>query len=180
VFVASLTNYSVDGFNQSVRDAYLQSIKVCANAAQHKPHASCLGGWLPVRDELCWRFLQDANAPTNVDIVILDVTSAPAGGIAVSTRVTYPDGSASSAPAVSLASSPAVSFEGCRLMLQRWSRLQSCARAPRRLTARFGVSCGAGVPAEAAGRPRGSVPTRHLHHSHRVWHCAFQLGRRSV
>ncbi len=134
MFVASLTNYSVNGFNQSVRDAYLQSIKVCTNAAQHKPHAStlatgisCLGGWLPVRDELCWRFLQDANAPTNVDIVVLDVTSAPAGGIAVSTRVTYPNGSASSAPAVSLASSPAVSFEGCRLMLQRWSRLQSCA-----------------------------------------------------
>lgn len=46
--------------------------------------------------------LQDANAPADVDIVILDVTESPAGGIAVSTRVTYPDATASSAPAVRL------------------------------------------------------------------------------
>ena len=42
--------------------------------------------------------------------VILDVTASPAGGVAVSTRVTYPDGSASSAPAVSLSTAPAVLF----------------------------------------------------------------------
>jgi hypothetical protein len=117
VFVASLANYSVDGFNQSVRDTYLQSIKVCAGAAQDKPHARilavgicCLGGWLPACDKVWLEVVQNANAPTNVDIVILDVTASPAGGVAVSTRVTYPDGSASSAPAVSLSTAPAALF----------------------------------------------------------------------
>lgn len=45
-------------------------------------------------------WLQEANAPANVDILILDVSASPAGGVAVSTRVTYPDGGTSSAPAV--------------------------------------------------------------------------------
>lgn len=44
--------------------------------------------------------VQNATTPAAVDIVILDVTASPAGGIAVSTRVTYQNGNSSGAPAV--------------------------------------------------------------------------------
>lgn len=66
-----------------------------------------MGGWQQFLTAML-KVLQDANAPTAIDIVILDVTAAPAGGVAVSTRITYPDGSASSAPAVSFSNLPGI------------------------------------------------------------------------